>query len=294
QIMAYTPTPILVLTASLSSYEVDITFQMLGAGALDVMEKPHLGDAAAVEVARRTLLRKVRLLSRVKVVTHLRGRRTKSPEAPALTVAPAAHTTPPSVPPLVVSRPLFPVVVIGASTGGPRIVRQILAALLPSFPAAILVVQHIAQGFSVGMAEWLDTSVALPVAVAKEGDHLCPGRVLLVPDRYDLLLQPAGAIHLSDRPLLLQRPAIDIAMQSVVSVFGAATTGVLLTGMGRDGALGMRSIRQAGGLTIAQDEASCTIFGMPRAAIELGAAELVLTPDQIGATLARRIKVVSQ
>jgi two-component system chemotaxis response regulator CheB len=294
QIMAYTPTPILVLTASLSSYEVDITFQMLGAGALDVMEKPHLGDAAAVELARRTLLRKVRLLSRVKVVTHLRGRRNKSPEAPGLNVEPAARTTAPSAPPLVVSRPPFPVVVIGASTGGPRVVRQVLAGLLLTFPAAVLVVQHIAQGFSAGMAEWLDASVALPVAVAKEDDRLCPGRVLLVPDRYDLLLQPTGAIHLSDRPLLLQRPAIDIAMQSVVAVFGSATTGVLLTGMGRDGAIGMRSIKQAGGLTIAQDEASCTIFGMPRAAIELGAADLVLSPEQIGATLARRIKVVGQ
>lgn len=293
QIMAYTPTPILVLTASLSSHEVDITFQMLGAGALDVMEKPRMGDQAAVEAARRALLRKVRLLARVKVVTHLRGRRpAPAPRAPAgakgpsplrgglLAPAPPAHAAGGSP---------FPVVVIGASTGGPRVIRQILCGLPRDFPAAILVVQHIAQGFSAGMAEWLAASAALPVALAHEGDELSPGRVLLAPDRYDLLVEPRGRLHLSGQPLLLQRPAVDIAMQSVAAVFGAATTGVLLTGMGRDGAIGMQAIRRAGGLTIAQDEGSCTIFGMPRAAIELGAAELVLPPAAIAAALAARV-----
>ncbi|NTU84613.1 MAG: chemotaxis-specific protein-glutamate methyltransferase CheB [Chloroflexales bacterium] len=292
QIMAYTPTPILILTASLSSYEVDITFQMLGAGALDVMEKPHLRDATAVEEARRALLRKVRLLSRVKVVTHLRGRRRQhTAGAPAVTRQLASPYVGGHAPLPRNARVPFPMVVIGASTGGPRVVRQVLAGLPRHFPAALLVVQHIAQGFSDGMAEWLGESLPLPVAVAREGDRLRPGHVLLAPDRYDLLVQSGGVIHLSDLPLLLQRPAIDIAMQSVAAIFGAAATGVLLTGMGRDGALGMRSIKRAGGLTIAQDEASCTIYGMPRAAIELDAVDLVLPPALIAASLAERIKV---
>ncbi|PDW02330.1 chemotaxis-specific protein-glutamate methyltransferase CheB [Candidatus Viridilinea mediisalina] len=313
QLMAYHPTPILVLTASLNSYEIDITFEMLGAGALDVMEKPRMGDAAAIEDARRLLIRKVRLLSRVKVVTHLRGRRPRSAVSAAVA---STSTTPPAVRPKLPPppepsgllprparrapsastaplAPRFPVVVIGASTGGPRIVRQILADLPDDFPAAIIVVQHIAQGFSGGMAEWLATNLALPVHLATEGAHLHPSEVLLVPDRYDLLLQPDATIHLSGLPLLLQRPAIDIAMQSVVTVFGAATTGVLLTGMGRDGALGMRAIQRAGGLTIAQDEATSTIFGMPRAAIELGAAALVLPAAAIGTTLRERVGVLS-
>ncbi len=299
QIMAYMPTPILVLTASLSSYEVDITFHMLGAGALDVMEKPRLGDQAAVEAARRALLRKVRLLARVKVVTHLRGRR----QAPSLAVGGSPPPPPVNggaphapaalrgdiIPPRDVFLP-FPVVVIGASTGGPRVVRQLLAALPRTYAAAVLVVQHIAQGFSGGMADWLAESSALPVSLAREGDALCPGRVLLAPDRFDLLVQPSGLVHLSSLPLLLLRPAIDIVMQSVAAVFGAATTGVLLTGMGRDGAIGLQAIRRAGGLTIVQDEASCTIFGMPRAAIELGAAELVLPPAQIAVALAERVR----
>ncbi|MFV9506655.1 MAG: chemotaxis-specific protein-glutamate methyltransferase CheB [Oscillochloridaceae bacterium umkhey_bin13] len=305
QIMAYHPTPILVLTASLNSYEVDITFQMLGAGALDVMEKPRLGDQRAIDEARRLLLRKVRLLSRVKVVTHLRGRRQASPSEPgfaprplaALSPAPrrepipprAKAVVPPHVPVVSVSSAPFPIVVIGASTGGPKIVLQILAGLPRTFPAAILIVQHIAQGFSGGMAEWLGASIKLPVHLATEGALLTPGEVLVAPDRFDLLVQPHGSIHLSNHPLLLQRPAIDIAMQSVAAVFGSAATGVLLTGMGRDGAIGMQAIRRTGGLTIAQDEATSTIFGMPRAAIELGAAMLVLPPAQIVSTLVERV-----
>jgi two-component system, chemotaxis family, protein-glutamate methylesterase/glutaminase len=290
QIMAYHPTPILVLTASLSSYDVDITFQMLGAGALDVMEKPRLNDLAEIERCSRALLRKVHLLARVKVVTHLRGRR-GAPPVGARVDAPRREA--PRHAGITTAAPaLFPVVVIGASTGGPRVVRQILAALPPSFPAAVLVVQHIAQGFSAGLVEWLAPGVALPVRLAAEGDTLCPGQVLVAPDRLDLLVQPGGKVHLSALPLLLQRPAIDIAMQSVAAIFGPETIGVLLTGMGRDGAIGLQAIRRSGGYTIAQDEASCTIYGMPRAAVELGAAQAVLPPSAIAAALMARLDTV--
>jgi two-component system chemotaxis response regulator CheB len=297
QIMAYHPTPILVLTAAASGSDVDITFRMLGAGALDVMEKPHLGDANAVERCRRALLRKVHLLSRVKVVTHLRGRRrnaeggmqhalrnTQSAEAPAA-VDPSPLTLHPSA---------FPVVVIGASTGGPRAVRQVLGGLPRQFAAAVLVVQHIAQGFSAGMAEWLAASVSLPVSLAAEGSALRPGHVVVAPDRFDLLVQSGGVIHLSGLPLLLQRPAIDIAMQSVAAFCGDLAVGVLLTGMGRDGAIGLQAIRRAGGYTLAQDEASCTIYGMPRAAVELGAVATVLPPAGIAAALAERFGPASR
>jgi two-component system, chemotaxis family, protein-glutamate methylesterase/glutaminase len=294
QLMAYHPTPILVLTASLSSYEIDITFEMLGAGALDVMEKPRLGDPAAIEEARRVLLRKVRLLSRVKVVTHLRGRRPRSVPAVAPPAArPAPIVVPPAARPAPAVRPArFPVIVIGASTGGPRVIRQILADLPRDFPAAVLVVQHIAQGFSGGMAEWLGANIPMPVQLATEGDVLRPGLILLAPDRFDLLVQPDATVHLSGLPLLLQRPAVDITMQSVAANFGAAAIGVLLTGMGRDGAIGMRAIQRAGGLTIAQDEASSTIFGMPRAAIELGAAAMIMSPGAIGLALRERVRVL--
>ncbi|MCX7790634.1 MAG: chemotaxis-specific protein-glutamate methyltransferase CheB [Chloroflexaceae bacterium] len=297
QIMAYHPTPILVLTATLSNRDVDITFEMLGAGALDVMEKPSLSDPAALERARRALIRKIRLLSRVRVVTHLRGRRKRGPqphrpEGTELAGPPVARPPrrwqQPSLAPGAQPVPC-PVVVIGASTGGPRVVRQILASLPADFPAAIIVVQHIADGFSAGMVEWLAQSVPLRVALAAEGMPIRPGYVLVAPDRYDLLVQPDGTIHLSGLPLLIQRPAIDIVMQSVAAVCKEQAVGVLLTGMGRDGAIGMLAIRRAGGYAIAQDGASCAIFGMPRAAIELGATDIVLPPQQIATALCERL-----
>jgi two-component system chemotaxis response regulator CheB len=180
----------------------------------------------------------------------------------------------------------FPLVVIGASTGGPRIVHQILAELPRGLAAGVLVVQHIAAGFSLGMTEWLSSASALPVRLAVEGYTIRPGEVLVAPDQRDLLITSHGTVHLSENPLLIQRPAIDVTMQAAAEMFGAKAIGVLLTGMGRDGAYGMLTIRRSGGHTIAQDEASSAIFGMPRAAIQLGAATEVLPSSQIAARLA--------
>jgi two-component system chemotaxis response regulator CheB len=311
-LMAYCPTPILVLTASLASHEVDITFRMLDAGALEVIEKPAADNPQALERAGDDLIRRIKLLARVRVVTHLRGRRRSGEAGEARTALPqpsAQHgrankqaleaknpavATPGLVPPVVPSSVLqtaslargpFPVVVIGASTGGPRVVHQILAGLPRNFLAAVLVVQQIAAGFSAGMAEWLASASVLPVRLAGEGQMLQPGVVLVAPDQHDLLIAPDATVHLNANPLLIQRPSIDVTMQAAAEVFGASTIGVLLTGMGRDGAYGLLTIRRTGGHTIAQDEASSAIFGMPRAAVQLGAAVEVLAPAQIAARL---------
>jgi two-component system, chemotaxis family, protein-glutamate methylesterase/glutaminase len=288
QLMAYCPTPILVITAPHSGSEVDIGFRMLGAGALEVMEKPAVNQGD-FERASRDLVRRVKVLARVKVVTHLRGRRRgdeeekrrRGEEEKAVRSLSASPTLPSSS-----SEVGFPLVVIGASTGGPRVVHQIVAALPRDFAAAVLVVQHIAKGFSAGMAEWLGAAAALPVQVAAEGQVLRPGEVLLAPDGRDLLITAAGRVRLCLAPLLLQRPSVDITMQAAAEVYGPRVTGVLLTGMGRDGARGLHAIRRAGGHTIAQEESSCAIAGMPRAAILLGAAAEILPPAQIALRLA--------
>jgi two-component system chemotaxis response regulator CheB len=322
-LMAYCPTPILVLTASLASHEVDITFRMLDAGALEVIEKPHGETPLTIERAGFDLIRRIKTLARVKVVTHLRGRRkagdgaeaqlaiqprrpsgdgrmrqgaATTPKAPLAVSRASAHARPtttaesqPAVQPPAAraAMPLdFPLVVIGASTGGPRIVHQILAELPRGLAAGVLVVQHIAAGFSLGMTEWLSSASALPVRLAVEGYTIRPGEVLVAPDQRDLLITSHGTVHLSENPLLIQRPAIDVTMQAAAEMFGAKAIGVLLTGMGRDGAYGMLTIRRSGGHTIAQDEASSAIFGMPRAAIQLGAATEVLPSSQIAARLA--------
>jgi two-component system chemotaxis response regulator CheB len=287
-IMAYQPTPILVLTAALSSYDVDITLQMLDAGALDVVEKPEIAQPAKLAAARHELVRKVRLLARVPVVTHLRGRRQPAQAIPDLPDKQATAPVPlgdrsalPALPDMLV--------VIGASTGGPRVVRRILNDLPASFGAAVLVVQHMSQGFGAGMADWLNSTAPLPVRLACEAMPLEPGVVLVAPDKHDLLIQADRTVHLSALPVLLQRPAIDIVMQSAAEVYGSRTIGVLLTGMGRDGAIGLQSIHRAGGYTIAQDAASCTIYGMPRAAVELGVVDRVLLPEQIAAFLCAHV-----
>jgi two-component system chemotaxis response regulator CheB len=182
------------------------------------------------------------------------------------------------------------VIVIGASTGGPRVVHQILAGLPGDLPAAVLVVQHIAEGFSGGMVEWLATAGPLPVALASEWRPIQPREVLVAPDKRDMLITAAGRVHLSDSPLLIQRPSVDIAMQAAAEVYGRRTVGVLLTGMGRDGAYGLQAIRRRGGRTIAQDEASCAIFGMPRAAQILGVVDEALPPARIAVRLVEIVR----
>jgi two-component system chemotaxis response regulator CheB len=179
------------------------------------------------------------------------------------------------------SRQQFPLIMIGASTGGPRVVHRILSELPSDLHAAIVVVQHIAEGFGPGMAEWLQNASRLPVRLATEDQRVLPGQVLVAPDQRDLLITQQERVHLTQAPLLLQRPSIDIAMQAAAEVFASRTIGVLLTGMGRDGAFGMLTIRKRGGHTIAQDEQSCTIFGMPKAAIQIDAVSEILSPSQI-------------
>jgi two-component system chemotaxis response regulator CheB len=157
---------------------------------------------------------------------------------------------------------------------------------LPSdFRAAVVVVQHIAEGFSGGLVDWLQHSCRMPIQLASEGYTLRPGEVIVAPDQRDMLITPDGRAHLTQAPLLIQRPSIDVTMQAAAEVFGARAIGVLLTGMGRDGAYGLLTIQRRQGYTIAQEERTCAIFGMPRAAIQLGAANEVMAPDRIGARL---------
>jgi two-component system chemotaxis response regulator CheB len=327
QLMAYYPTPILVITASLSRYDIDITFQMLGAGALDVIEKPRLSaqGQSPPEFSNQELIRRVKAISRMKVVTHLRGRRriesggtgyrtdnqqSVSSSAPVPTAksswplepVASARLVPRAVTDdidMAAAQPQqhpgnqapFPLVVIGASAGGPRVVRQILMGLPRSFRAAVVVVQHIAEGFGAGMAEWLSDNSALPVRLAAESMPLASGTVTVAPDSLDLVIRPDATLHLDTTALAEQRPrpSVDVAMGSAAAVFGSSAIGILLTGMGNDGAKGMQQLRRVGGYTYAQDEATAPIYGMPRAAAELGAVDVVMSPDGIVVALQRRV-----
>jgi two-component system chemotaxis response regulator CheB len=262
RIMAETPTPILVLTASPTEAA---GFKALSLGALDIMEKPR-PEADLTEYGR-SLRTRLRLLAGVKVIRHPRGLREKK------------HASAPqgAVPP--------ELVVIGASLGGPRALATILRRLPGSFPLPIAVVQHIADGFTEGLAGWLNQETELRVSEAVHGDPLRAGRVLLAPSGRHLVLA-RGLAQLSDEPPVdTFRPSVTPLFVSAARHYGRRACGVLLTGMGRDGAEGLKAIKDQGGTTLVQDEATSVVFGMPRAAIELGAADRVLPLDEISRVL---------
>jgi two-component system chemotaxis response regulator CheB len=269
RIMARHPTPILFFSSFFDRGGSYSRSDALAAGALDIVEKPTAMPDAHWTAAAGMMVAKVKALAQVTVVTHIHG-------APALDQRPLPR----------VGRRAARVVAIGASTGGPRVVEQLLSALPANYAPAVLVVQHMADGFVTGLTTWLRRRCRLSIAIAKDGDLLQSGRVLFAPASAHLTVQPGGRVRLQDdEPVMGCRPSVDVAFLSVARAYGSRAAGVLLTGMGTDGAAGLLAMRRAGGLTFAQDEASCAIFGMPRAAIDLGAAQHVLPPAGIARSL---------
>lgn len=269
RIMARHPTPVLFLS---SFFDKDGTYSRadaIAAGALDVVEKPALvPDDWRWQNAAGKLVQKVKSLSKVPVVAHIHGAR-------KLLAQEAAQADS-------FSGPAADMVAIGASSGGPRVIEALLSGLPSTYALGIVVVQHMTDGFTTSMLRWLQERCALHVKVAEEGDAIVPRRVLFTPENAHLIVAIGGRVHLSDaEPVNGHRPSIDATFHSVAKVFGARSAGVILTGMGADGAQGLLAIRRAGGVTIAQDEASSPIYGMPRAAVELKAAQQVLPPAGI-------------
>ena len=275
-IMAHFPTPILIVSSSHNRGELFRTYDALAAGAVDVLEKPN-GTEPEGEWEGR-FLAAVKLVSRIKVITHPRMRmgalgRVADPLAPA--------------PPPRADSGRCELVAIGASTGGPAAVIDVLRMLPADFPLPILLVLHIGEPFGAGFADWLDGQTAHRVKYARDGEALgTRGRVVMAPaDRH--MTVEKGVLRLNGGPERYScRPSVDVLFESVAREFGDCAAGVLLTGMGRDGASGLLDIRRAGGLTIAQDEATSVVYGMPREAAILGAAEKILPLGEIGPALA--------
>ena len=273
-IMAYCPTPILIVSASINRGELFKTYEALAAGAVDVLDKPA-GDATDSGWEAK-FLATVKLVSRIRVIMHPRGRHaptTRLPKAPS--VMPAPHGT-------------CQVIGLGASTGGPGAIVQILHALPTHFQLPILLVVHIGEPFGAAFADWLDGQSERSVCYAEDDMAVSAlrGCVALAPaDRH--LSVHNGRLRISQEAERHScRPSVDILFESLAHEYGATAAVCLLTGMGRDGAAGMLAVRNAGGRTIAQDEASCVVYGMPREAVQLGAAERVLPLDQIAPALA--------
>ena len=281
QVMATQPTPILVISAAVGVEDKNNVFSLLEAGAVDVFPKPGSGQLEDYEAQKDKLLQKIRVLAGVKVFTKKnKGIQLPAKKKEALAMPPAANRLPPRL-----TRPVD-IMAIGASTGGPQAFQEILSLIPANFPVPILCVQHISQGFLDGFIHWLDDSCAIAIQIAKTGEKPQPSVVYFPPDRQHLRLDSQGRFICLEGPLVDSHcPSVTVLFQSVAQRFGSAAVGVLLTGMGRDGATGLLELRNKGGYTIAQDEASSIVFGMPQEAIKLGAAKVVLPLSEVAGHL---------
>lgn len=275
RIMESIPTPIVIVSGSSPPSEVAVTFATMEAGALAIMARPRgVGHEAHAESARE-LTQTVRLMAEVKVVRRwAREGYRSSPPAPA---APApAH------------RGSVRMVGLGASTGGPPVLRTILSGLPKEFPVPILIVQHMSEGFITGFADWLSLASGFPVKVAVDGERPRPGQAYVAPDHLHLVVARGGVLELSDAAAENGlRPSVSMLFRSLQEVHGPAVVAGLLTGMGRDGADELRKLKDSGAVTFVQDKESSVVHGMPGEAIRLGAAGMVLPPEKMAGILTK-------
>ena len=275
RIMASVPTPILVCSTEGDAARAAAA---LAAGAIDVVARPSARDADRASYAE-ALRRGVRVASRVRVITHPRGRlKTRAGVGTA--------GSPVGSPAQARAEGTVELVAIGASTGGPQALAHLLGALPADFTPAVVVVQHMADGFIEGLATWLDGLCALPVAVATSGIRMQPGTVTIAPSARNLVVNEHLRVSIErPPPNQFNVPGVDATFESVARSIGPRAIGVLLTGMGRDGAVGLKAMRAAGAITIGQDEESSAVWGMPAAAAACGAVQRQLPLVEIAGAL---------
>ncbi len=280
QIMETQAVPIILISAIWNPAETTTSFKAMEAGAVAVLQKPRGFGAPDAEQLQQELIRQVKLMSEVRVVT----RRRKASSTQKL-MSSQATTEPPVV------HANIRLVAIGASTGGPPVLQAILTGLAKDFPAPILIVQHIAKGFITGLTQWMQQTTGFPVHVATQGERVTNGHVYFAPDDIHMGVQANGRIVMtkSERDNGL-RPSVTHLFRSVVQSYRRSSIGVLLTGMGADGAAELKKMKDIGAITIAQDKASSLVHGMPGVAIQLRGATYVLSPPEIVATLEKLVR----
>ncbi len=282
EIMAARPTPILVLSDIADARNAMAAVER---GALEAVQKPSVDDGPAFTA-------RLKMLAGVPVIRHIRSKRSLIKGSGASAASP-------------VRNPLLPdrsgwgekgrIFVVAASTGGPQALAQLLPRLPADFPAPVLIVQHISDGFAAGMATWLNDLCRLTVALGQESERLTAGRIYLADSTTHLTLTPDQRIHLQPRTDRdIYRPSCDVTLTAVAEIFGSRAVGVILTGMGRDGARGIAAIRCAGGVTLGQDEASSVVYGMNREAIVAGSVQSVLPLSAIADEMVRLARAPGQ
>jgi len=277
EIMAYCPTPILIVSSSFNRGEIFKSYDALAAGAVDVLEKPAGTEPEGEWEAR--LLSALRVIARIRVITHLKARNRHIP-----TRLDGASAPSPSIPTKLLA--------IGASTGGPAAAVEVFRNLPIDVRIPVLFVLHLNAQFGHAFADWLATQSPWPARFARDGEPLqtAAGSIVLAPPDRHLILE-RGRLRLTDAPERHScRPSIDVLFESIAAEMGSSAAAAILTGMGRDGAAGLLAIRRAGGETIAQDEASSVVYGMPREAALNGGAKQILPLVEIGPALANVVR----
>jgi two-component system chemotaxis response regulator CheB len=268
EIMETRPVPIIIVSATWTADQYSEAFSLMEAGAVGTVKRPPGPGHSEHEVLAQQLKQLVKSMSEIKVV-----RRSSKYKAKQFEVAQI---------PYMVHR----LVAIGASTGGPPVLDTILSALPADYPYPILIVQHIADGFLDGLVNWLQPKCKLKIGIASQGAKLEIGHVYIAPDHHHLGVSQQERILLSDaEPEHGIRPSICFLFRCVAQNYGSRAIGILLTGMGKDGAEGLQLMRSKGAITIAQDKDTSAVFGMPNEAIKLGAAQFILPPDKIAQSL---------
>ena len=270
-IMERVPIPIVIVTGSIGETEVSNSFRLIDAGALAVVLRPPAMGDPRYSKARTELISTIKLMSEIKVVRRFYNQMQLRKKSVIIESSLANENKD------------VQLIAIGASTGGPVALNIILMNLPKDLPVPVVIVQHIAKGFLNGLRDWLAAASNLTVNIAKDGEHLKPGNVYLAPDDLQMGIAPGLKIKLEKAPpengLI---PAVDYLFRSVAQVLG-----VLLSGMGKDGARELKFMKDKGALTLVQNEATCVVFGMPGEAVKTGAAEHILTPEKIAEMLVR-------
>lgn len=274
RIMQTKPIPIVIVSSSYNRDESEKSFLAIEAGALAIIQKPQgIYDHSLI----LELLEIIHTISGSKLITRRKGLSNSTSLLPKSREQ-NLHAYPISA------------IAIGASLGGPIAVQKILSSLPSNIPVPILLVQHISKGFTQGFADWLQKSSNLRIKIAEHREFAQPGCVYIAPDENYMTILEGNIIALESIPKDDPKPGIGKLFLSMAKAYGPRAIGVILTGMGKDGAAELLDMRQRGALTIAQDESSCVLFGMPKEAIQLGAAKLVLPLDEIAETLMKVIK----
>ena len=276
EVMRRFPRPILVISSLVGSKDSWESFRLIESGAIDVFPKPR--DGLKDPQIAKALVDKIRILSGVYVFAK------KGPSVSPSLLTPIQKQAGKT------SGGLTGVVVVGTSTGGPQALHQVLTGLPKTFPLPILCVQHISEGFVRGLVDWLNKPCQLSVKIMDEGEVAEAGTVYFPKEDTHMMIDRTHRLF-SSRAASMggHRPSVDVLFKSAAKTFGDATIGVLLSGMGRDGVLGLKDIYESGGITLAQDKLTSVVFGMPGAALDLGVVQKMLPLDQIGPQLMETI-----